>query len=145
MIALLQRVSEASVKVNGNIIGNINKGLLVLLAIEPDDNQSKVVKLADKVSKYRIFADENGKMNLNVGQVEGDILVVSQFTLAADTSKGLRPGFSNAASPNFSEDLYNKFCQSLRSKGFSVPTGEFGADMKVSLINDGPVTIHLQV
>ena len=145
MIALLQRVSQASVQVDSEVVGKIEKGLLVLLAIEPDDNQDKVERMADKVSKYRIFEDENGKMNLNVGQVNGDILVVSQFTLAADTSRGLRPSFSNAAAPDFSNSMYQDFCQKLREKGFKVPTGIFGADMKVSLINDGPVTISLNL
>lgn len=145
MIALLQRVSQASVKVDSEVVGEIEHGLLVLLAIEPDDNQEKVERMADKVSKYRIFEDENGKMNLNVGQVNGDILVVSQFTLAADTSRGLRPSFSNAAAPDFSNSMYQDFCQKLREKGFKVPTGIFGADMKVSLTNDGPVTISLNL
>lgn len=145
MIALVQRVSQASVKVDSEVVGEIEHGLLVLLAIEPDDNQEKVERMADKVSKYRIFEDENGKMNLNVGQVNGDILVVSQFTLAADTSRGLRPSFSNAAAPDFSNSMYQDFCQKLREKGFRVPTGIFGADMKVSLTNDGPVTISLNL
>jgi len=145
VIALLQRVSQASVRVDNEVVGEIEQGLLVLLAIEPDDNQEKVERMADKVSKYRIFEDENGKMNLNVGQANGDILVVSQFTLAADTSRGLRPSFSNAAAPDFSNSMYQDFCQKLREKGFKVPTGIFGADMKVSLINDGPVTISLNL
>lgn len=145
MIALLQRVSQASVTVEQEVVGEIKQGLLVLLAIEPEDNLEKVEKMADKVSKYRIFEDENGKMNLNVGQISGDILVVSQFTLAADTSRGLRPSFSNAAAPDFSKNMYKQFCLKLREKGFMVPTGIFGADMKVSLINDGPVTIPLSL
>ena len=111
MIALLQRVSQASVTVEQEVVGEIKQGLLVLLAIEPEDNLEKVEKMADKVSKYRIFEDENGKMNLNVGQISGDILVVSQFTLAADTSRGLRPSFSNAAAPDFSKNMYKQFCQ----------------------------------
>lgn len=145
MIALLQRVSQASVRVDSEVVGEIEQGVLVLLAIEPGDNQEKVERMAEKVSKYRIFEDENGKMNLNVGQVNGDILVVSQFTLAADTSRGLRPSFSNAAAPDFSNSMYQDFCHKLREKGFRVPTGIFGADMKVSLINDGPVTISLDL
>lgn len=144
MIALLQRVSEASVSVDNKVVGEIDQGLLVLLAIEPDDNQEKAKRLAEKVAGYRIFEDENGKMNLNVKQVNGDILVVSQFTLAANTSKGLRPSFTSAAPPKLSEELYQYFCQQLRLLDFVVPTGIFGADMQVRLLNDGPVTINLQ-
>ncbi|QOL26011.1 D-tyrosyl-tRNA(Tyr) deacylase [Thalassotalea sp. LPB0316] len=144
MIALLQRVSDASVTVNQKIIGEIGKGLLVLVAVEPQDTEESVKRLANKVAKYRIFADENGKMNLNVAQAGGDILAVSQFTLAADTSRGLRPSFTSAASPELGEQLYQYFCLCLRELGFKVPTGEFGADMKVALTNDGPVTIYLK-
>lgn len=144
MIALLQRVSEASVSVDNKVVGEIEQGLLVLLAIEPDDNQEKAKRLAEKVAGYRIFEDENGKMNLNVKQINGDILVVSQFTLAANTSKGLRPSFTSAAPPKLSEELYQYFCQQLRLLDFAVPTGIFGADMQVRLLNDGPVTINLQ-
>ncbi|NQY35566.1 MAG: D-tyrosyl-tRNA(Tyr) deacylase [Alteromonadaceae bacterium] len=143
MIALLQRVSEASVTVNNQIIGEINQGLLVFLAIEPQDNEVKAKRLSERVSGYRIFEDEQGKMNLNVKQINGEILVVSQFTLAADTSRGMRPSFTSAAAPQMSNRLYELFCQKLRNQGFKVPTGEFGADMKVRLLNDGPVTIRL--
>jgi len=145
MIALIQRVSHANVVVDNKMVGEIKQGLLVLLAIEPDDNEEKTERLAHKVSGYRIFEDEQGKMNLNVGQIGGDILVVSQFTLAADTKKGMRPSFTKAASPQISKTLYQYFCQQLRDKSFTVPTGVFGADMKVSLLNDGPVTFQLQV
>ncbi|MGB1262046.1 MAG: D-aminoacyl-tRNA deacylase [Cognaticolwellia sp.] len=144
MIALLQRVSEASVSVENKVVGEIAQGLLVLLAIEPQDNQAKAQRLAQRVAGYRIFQDDNGKMNLNVQQVDGEILVVSQFTLAADTSKGMRPSFTRAASPELSNELYQYFCSQLRKLGFSVPTGVFGADMQVRLLNDGPVTISLQ-
>lgn len=144
MIALLQRVAEASVSVDNRVVGEIEHGLLLLLAIEPKDNEAKAKRLAERVAGYRIFEDENGKMNLNVKQVAGDILVVSQFTLAADTSKGLRPSFTSAASPEMSKELYQYFCAELRRQGFSVPTGIFGADMQVRLLNDGPVTINLQ-
>jgi D-tyrosyl-tRNA(Tyr) deacylase len=144
MIALLQRVSEASVSVDNKVVGEIEQGLLVLLAIEPSDNQEKAKRLAEKVAGYRIFEDENGKMNLNVKQINGDILVASQFTLAANTSKGLRPSFTSAAPPKLSEELYQYFCQQLRLLDFAVPTGIFGADMQVRLLNDGPVTINLQ-
>jgi len=140
----MQRVSEASVSVNNSVVGEIEQGLLVLLAIEPEDTQAKAKRLAERVAGYRIFADENGKMNLNVKQVEGEVLVVSQFTLAANTTKGLRPSFTSAAPAKLSEALYQYFCTQLRSLGFRVPTGIFGADMQVRLLNDGPVTISLQ-
>ncbi len=144
MIALIQRVSHASVDVNKETVGSIDKGLLVLLAIEPEDNEQKAIRLAERVAGYRVFEDEQGKMNLNVGQVGGDLLVVSQFTLAADTTRGMRPSFTRAASPEMSKTLYQFFCQQLRAKGFDVPTGVFGADMQVSLLNDGPVTFQLK-
>jgi len=143
MIALIQRVSEASVTVEGEVIGDIKKGLLVFLAIEPDDSEKKAMRLVERVAGYRLFEDPQGKMNLNVKQVGGDILVVSQFTLAADTSRGMRPSFSQAAAPDFSKKLYLYFCLKLREQGFAVPTGKFGADMKVRLLNDGPVTFTL--
>ena len=144
MIALLQRVTEASVSVNNNIVGEIEQGLLVLLAIEPEDTEVKAKRLAERVAGYRIFSDENGKMNLNVKQVGGEILVVSQFTLAANTTKGLRPSFTRAAPAELSDKLYQYFCSQLRNLGFKVPPGVFGADMQVRLLNDGPVTINLQ-
>jgi D-tyrosyl-tRNA(Tyr) deacylase len=144
MIALLQRVSEASVSVDNKLVGEIEQGLLVLLAIEPEDNEAKAKRLAERVAGYRIFEDDNGKMNLSVKQINGEILVVSQFTLAANTSKGLRPSFTSAAPPTLSEGLYQYFCQQLRQLDFAVPTGIFGADMQVRLLNDGPVTINLQ-
>lgn len=145
MIALIQRVSEASVEVDKQIVGEIKQGILVLLAIEPDDTEAKAKRLAERIAGYRIFEDEHGKMNLNVKQVGGDILVVSQFTLAADTSRGMRPSFTNAAKPEFSDKLYQYFTAQLRQQGFSVPTGVFRADMKVRLLNDGPVTFQLTI
>lgn len=145
MIALIQRVSSASVTVNNDVIGEIQQGVLVFLAVEPDDTQAKAKRLAERVAGYRIFNDEKGKMNLNVKQVGGDILVVSQFTLAADTNSGMRPSFTTAAKPEFSNELYLYLCQQLREKGFKVPTGEFAADMKVQLLNDGPVTFTLSI
>lgn len=145
MIALIQRVSSASVTVDNEVIGEIEQGLLVFLAVEPEDSQAKAKRLAERVAGYRVFNDENGKMNLNVKQANGDILVVSQFTLAADTSSGMRPSFTSAAKPDFSNDLYQFFCQQLRDKGFTVPTGKFGTDMKVQLLNDGPVTFTLTI
>lgn len=141
----MQRVTSASVAVEGNVVGEINGGILLLLGVQHHDDEALARKLADKVSKYRMFADENGKTNLNVSQVDGDILVVSQFTLAADTNSGLRPSFSSAATPEQGLHLYQYFVDYLREKGFKVPTGEFGADMQVSLVNDGPVTFSLSV
>ncbi|MGJ8691559.1 MAG: D-aminoacyl-tRNA deacylase [Thalassotalea sp.] len=145
MIALIQRVSEASVEVNNEIVGEISKGILVLLAIEPNDTEAKAKRLSERIAGYRIFEDQNGKMNLNVKQVGGDILVVSQFTLAADTSRGMRPSFTNAAGPEFSDELYQYFTRQLRAQGFKTPTGVFRADMKVRLLNDGPVTFQLTI
>tara|TARA_R110002050_G_scaffold236451_3_gene372336 strand:+ start:1079 stop:1516 length:438 start_codon:yes stop_codon:yes gene_type:complete len=145
MIALIQRVSWASVTVNQKVVGEINQGLLVFLAVQPEDTRAKAKRLSERVAGYRVFNDENGKMNLNVEQIHGDILVVSQFTLAADTNSGMRPSFTSAAKPEFSNDLYLYFCQQLREKGFSIPTGEFAADMKVKLLNDGPVTFTLTI
>lgn len=145
MIALIQRVSEASVEVNKTIVGEIEQGLLIFLAIEPSDTEAKAKRLAERIAGYRVFEDGNGKMNLNVKQVNGELLVVSQFTLAADTSKGMRPSFTNAAKPEFSHRLYQYFCEQLRTMGFSVPTGIFRADMKVRLLNDGPVTFQLTI
>ena len=145
MIALLQRVSSASVTVNTEVIGKIEKGILVFLAVQPEDTEAKAKRLAERVASYRMFNDDNDKMNLNVKQVDGDILVVSQFTLAADTNSGLRPSFTTAAKPDFSNKLYEYFCQQLREQGFNMPTGEFAADMQVQLLNDGPVTFTLTI
>ncbi len=145
MIALIQRVTSASVTVNGKVIGEIEKGLLILLAIEPSDTEVKAKRLAERVAGYRVFNDENDKMNLNVQQAGGDVLVVSQFTLAADTSSGMRPSFTTAAKSELSNNLYQFFTEQMRLKGFKAPTGEFGADMKVQLVNDGPVTFTLSI
>lgn len=145
MIALIQRVQQASVTVDGKVIGEIKKGLLVFLAVEPEDSEAKAKRLAERVAGYRVFNDDNGKMNLNVKQAQGEILVVSQFTLAADTSSGMRPSFTSAAKPEFSNKLYEFFNQQLRNNGFKVPTGKFAADMQVSLVNDGPVTFTLSI
>lgn len=145
MIGLIQRVSEASVKVDGETVGEIGQGILLLLGVEKTDTQEQVNKLCDKVLSYRIFSDEDGKMNLNVEQVGGSVLVVSQFTLVADTKKGNRPGFSRGAPPALGEALYEAFKQRLADKGVPHASGQFGADMKVSLLNDGPVTFQLQV
>ncbi|OOF17307.1 D-tyrosyl-tRNA(Tyr) deacylase [Salinivibrio sp. MA427] len=144
MIALIQRVSEANVTVDGEILGTIVKGLVVLLGVEKGDTDADAAKLAHKVRGYRVFEDDNGKMNLNVSQHGGELLVISQFTLAADTKKGMRPSFSGA-SPDEAERLYTVFCQDCQRAGLKTQTGQFAADMKVSLVNDGPVTFWLQV
>lgn len=145
MIALIQRVSRASVMVDNQTLGSIDKGLLVLLGVEREDNREKMEKLATKVMSYRVFSDENGKMNLNLEQVGGSLLIVSQFTLAADTGRGLRPSFSGAGTPDQALTLYEEFVAFCRDKGVTTETGQFGADMQVSLVNDGPVTFNLQV
>ena len=145
MIGLIQRVSEASVTVDATIIGRIEQGMLLLLGVEKEDGQAQIDKLVKKVSQYRMFSDEQGKMNLNVQQAGGAILVVSQFTLVADTQKGNRPGFSRGASPEVGKALYLQFVEALKATGIPVQTGEFGADMKVHLVNDGPVSFHFQV
>lgn len=144
MIALIQRVTQAKVDVNGETIGQIGKGLLVLLGVEKNDDRAKADKLAEKVLNYRIFSDENDKMNLNVQQAQGELLIVSQFTLAADTQKGLRPSFSKGAAPALANELYEYFIEKCGEK-LPVSTGKFAADMQVSLTNDGPVTFWLNV
>ncbi|WP_421507770.1 D-aminoacyl-tRNA deacylase [Erwinia rhapontici] len=145
MIALIQRALSASVTVAGETIGEIGPGLLILLGVEKGDTPEHAKKLVDKVLGYRIFGDENDKMNLNVQKAGGSVLVVSQFTLAADTKKGMRPSFSGGAVPADAEKLYEYFAACCRDKGIATETGRFAADMKVALINDGPVTFWLQV
>ena len=147
MRALIQRVSYASVVVDGNAIGEIKQGLLVLLGVGRDDNEAIADKLLHKVLNYRIFSDDDGKMNLNVQQIDGELLVVSQFTLMADTSKGLRPGFSSAGSPEHANALYSYFVDQAKERYSQdkIQTGEFAADMQVSLLNNGPVTFMLEV
>ncbi|MCW8995379.1 MAG: D-aminoacyl-tRNA deacylase [Psychromonas sp.] len=145
MIALIQRVSHAQVDVAGKTVGQIEGGLLVLLGVEKDDDDAKCKRLAQRVLAYRIFADSDDKMNLNVHQAGGRLLVISQFTLAAETKKGNRPGFSNAADPEQAKRLYEQFNQNCRATGINVETGIFAADMQVSSTNDGPVTFWLQV
>ncbi len=142
MRALVQRISEATVRVDGAVVGQSGPGLLVLVCAMRDDTETQAEKLAAKVSKLRIFQDDAGKMNLSVRDIQGSALVVSQFTLAADT-KGNRPGFSTAAAPEIGNALYAHFTDALRQMGVPCETGVFGAEMKVSLINDGPVTIWL--
>lgn len=145
MRALLQRVSQASVSVNGEITGAIDQGLLVLLGIDKNDNKEAARKLVDKVLAYRVFADSAGKMNRSVSDIEGGVLVVSQFTLSADTRKGLRPSFSSAAAPTLARALYDYVVDYARGKCSVLATGEFGANMQVQLTNDGPVTFLLEV
>ena len=145
MRALLQRVSRASVSVDNTVIGEIGPGLLILVCAMQGDTDENAVKLAQKISKLRIFEDEAGKMNRSVTDVNGAALVVSQFTLAADTSRGNRPGFSTAASPDEGERLYELFAGQIAALGIPVATGRFGADMDVELVNDGPVTIWMEI
>lgn len=145
MQALIQRVSEAKVVVDGQIIGEIEQGILVLLGVEKEDEEKKSDRLLNKISGYRIFPDNEGKMNLSLKDIKGQLLVISQFTLVADTKKGMRPSFSSAAIPSEAERLYEYFVrQAQKVESLTkVATGEFGADMKVSLVNDGPVTFNL--
>ncbi|MCY3983078.1 MAG: D-aminoacyl-tRNA deacylase [Roseovarius sp.] len=144
MRALLQRVSRASVTVNGEIAGQIGPGLLVLVCAMQGDSDIEAEKLADKVSKLRIFSDAEGKMNRSVTDISGEALVVSQFTLSADTGRGNRPGFSGAASHEEGKRLYSLFSEKLAACGIPIETGIFGANMKVELVNDGPVTIWIE-
>ncbi len=142
MRAVVQRVSEASVTVDGRVTGAIGRGFLVLVCAMAGDTEKEAEKLAGKVAALRIFKDESGKMNLSLAAVQGAVLAVSQFTLAAQgMESGNRPGFSKAAPPAEGERLYTHFCAVLRANGLTVETGIFGADMKVALVNDGPVTI----
>ena len=145
MRGLIQRVQFANVKVDGETVGEIEEGLLLLLGVEKNDDQAKADKLLDKVLKYRVFSDQDGKMNLGLKDTGGGLLVVSQFTLVADTRKGLRPSFSSGASPEHGEKMYDYFVERACSLHHKVATGRFGADMKVSLLNDGPVTFNLEV
>lgn len=145
MIALLQRVRRAQVDVGGQTIGAIGHGLLVLVCAEPTDTPATAERLLAKVLKLRIFGDEAGKMNLSVQDVQGGLLIVSQFTLAADTRSGNRPGFKDAAPPEQGRALYQHLVDQARAQHPVVATGEFGADMQVGLLNDGPVTIPMRV
>lgn len=143
MRVLIQRVTEAKVEVEGNCIGQIGKGYLVLLGIADGDTQEIADKLFDKMIKLRIFPDENGKSNLSLKDVEGELLIVSQFTLYADCKKGNRPSFINAGKPDKANELYEYFLELAKKEFGKAESGEFGADMKVSLLNDGPFTILL--
>ncbi len=145
MRALIQRVRQASVTVDDQVIGEIGAGMLILVCAMDGDSSAQVEKLARKIPKMRIFTDENDKMNLSLLDTGGQALIVSQFTLAADTSRGNRPGFSTAARPEVGKALYEEFIAAMSAQGITVATGEFGADMQVALINDGPVTIWTEV
>ena len=144
MKALLQRVSSSKVEVKGRVVGQINKGLLVFIGIEKKDDIISSDKMVKKILSYRVFSDLDDKMNLSVGDINGDLLIISQFTLAADTKNGTRAGFSTAMPPTDAENLYNYFLEKTKSMATVTESGIFGADMKVSLVNDGPVTFLLE-
>ncbi|AQZ93913.1 D-aminoacyl-tRNA deacylase [Halopseudomonas phragmitis] len=145
MKGLLQRVRHARVEVAGEVVGAVDQGLLVLVGVEPGDDQAKADKLLHKLLNYRVFNDAEGRMNCSLQDVGGGLLLVSQFTLAADTRKGLRPGFSTAAAPALAEELFNYLLERARASHPQVASGRFGADMQVHLVNDGPVTLLLEV
>lgn len=144
MIALIQRVTRADVTVGGEVVGAIGPGLLALVGIEPGDGEAQVARMAQRLLAYRVFPDTADRMNLGLAQTGGGLLLVSQFTLAADTSSGLRPGFQTAAAPGIAEPLFNRLVEACRAAHPHVETGRFGAHMVVSLVNDGPVTFLLR-
>jgi D-tyrosyl-tRNA(Tyr) deacylase len=144
MIGLIQRVTHASVSVDNAVCGEIDQGIMLLLGIQRDDDQRHADRLLEKILNYRIFADSAGKMNLSLRDIKGGLLIVSQFTLAADTKKGLRPSFTSAAAPEHAEALYNHFTARAKTSHQDTQCGIFAADMQVSLCNDGPVTFSLQ-
>ena len=144
MIALIQRVTNAQVEVNQRTIGQINQGILALIGVEKNDEKENADKLLKRLLAYRVFSDQNDKMNLSLTDVNGGLLLVPQFTLAASTDKGLRPSFSSAAPPDKGEELFNYFVEQAKQTYSNIQMGEFGADMKVNLCNDGPVTFWLQ-
>jgi len=144
VIGLLQRVTEAAVDIDGQRVASIGTGLLVLVGVRPSDDETSTLRLLERLLQYRVFADQSGKMNLSLTQTLGELLLVPQFTLAADTHKGLRPGFSTAAPPDQGRRLFDTLVQAARTRCGRVETGVFGADMRVSLINDGPVTFWLE-
>ncbi|MCF7501156.1 D-aminoacyl-tRNA deacylase [Pseudoalteromonas sp. L1] len=145
MQGLIQRVTQAKVEVAGEVVGEISQGILLLLGVEKQDTEQSAQKLLHKVTNYRIFTDEQGKMNLSLNDIKGELLVVSQFTLAADTKKGMRPSFSSAGTPAQANELYEYFIAQAKEAGLRVATGQFAAHMQVSLCNDGPVTFNLSV
>jgi len=145
MIALIQRVTRASVTIDGLEKARIPVGLLALIGVEKSDSEDSPARLADKILTYRVFPDEQGKMNLDVQMAGGQLLLVPQFTLAADTRKGRRPGFSIAASPGIASDYFDRLVSLVSDRGVPVEQGSFGADMQVALVNDGPITFWLQV
>ena len=145
MLALIQRVTGAAVRVDGEVVGAIGPGLLALIGVEPGDGEAQVARMAERLLGYRVFADEAGRMNLGLGDTGGGLLLVSQFTLAADTRSGMRPGFGTAAPPELAEPVFNRLvavCRQNHAPG--VETGRFGAHMVISLVNDGPVTFLLK-
>ena len=144
MIALIQRVQHAKVEVASSVVGAIGPGLLVLVAVQPQDTPESIERMADRLLNYRVFDDQAGKMNLSVQAVQGGVLLVSQFTLAADTRSGLRPGFSSAAKPEQALAGFNALVSAVQQKHAVVETGQFGANMQISLLNDGPVTFWLE-
>ncbi len=144
MIALIQRVSAAKVEISGDSVGSIGRGMLALIGVRPDDDEAAALRLLDRLLKYRIFADEVDRMNLSLQQISGGLLLVPQFTLAADTRRGLRPGFSTAAPPDQGRRLFTLLVDSARARHAPVASGVFGAHMQVSLTNDGPVTLWLE-
>jgi D-tyrosyl-tRNA(Tyr) deacylase len=143
MRVVAQRVTSASVTIDNKVRGAIEGGFMLLVGIGPDDNEQTVAKMAAKIAKLRVFSDDAGKMNLNISAAGGEVLSISQFTLYADARKGNRPGFTDAAKPELGTRLYDQFNADLRTLGLTVATGEFGADMQVALVNDGPVTMIL--
>ena len=144
MIALIQRVTEASVVIDGSVFSSINKGLLVLIGIELSDSEPSALQLSKKILNLRVFDDDKGLMNLSVSDIGGEVLVVPNFTLAADTSRGNRPGFSTALKPDLAKPLFDSLYNSIKAQLASTRQGRFGADMQVSLVNDGPITISLK-
>ncbi len=148
MKVLIQRVRKASVEVSGDLVGSIQQGLLVFVGVDKDDDEASVQRMVDKVLRYRVFADDSGRMNQSVLDIQGELLLVSQFTLVAETRKGLRPSFSSAASPEQGEALYDHFVNRAKASDLGaerIQTGRFGADMQVALVNDGPVTFMLEL
>lgn len=145
MIALLQRVSEANVSVDGERIAQIGRGILTLVAVEHGDGGSEVGRMAERLLRFRLFADGEGRMNLDIGEAGGELLLVPQFTLAADTDSGHRPSFSGSAPPQAARRLFDALIETVRAQGQPVVSGRFGADMRVALVNEGPVTFWLRV